>query len=113
MKIYNTLSGKVEAFKFRSDDKKVRIYCCGPTVYGYTHVGNARASLTLDLITRIFHFGGYKTSIARNYTDIDDKIIKVAETEKKDSAAVARFYQDAYDAEMKELEAHQPDFRPI
>ena len=76
VKIYDTLSGKKQIFEPRG--KVVKIYGCGPTVYGYTHVGNARAFLTQDLVVRVLRYAGYEVSFARNYTDIDDKIIKRA-----------------------------------
>jgi len=113
IRILDTLTGKKVAFALREEgSKKVRIYCCGPTVWGHTHIGNARAALTLDLITRIFHLAGYKTETARNYTDVDDKIIAVSEREKISAEEVAKKYTRAYDDDLKALGAQAPDHTP-
>lgn len=111
IQLYDTLSGKKKAFEARSA-KAVNVYCCGPTVYGYTHVGNARAALSLDLLVRCFEYFGYKVFAARNYTDIDDKIIKVAQKEGRSFSEVASFYEKAYREEMAALKIREPDFSP-
>ena len=107
----NTLSSKKE--KFVSNEEGVaKVYFCGPTVYGYGHVGNARAALTADLIVRVLRLAGYKTLFARNLTDIDDKIIKVANDEGISAQAVAEKFTDVYLGEMKALGTLPPDFIP-
>ncbi|MBN8555641.1 MAG: cysteine--tRNA ligase [Deltaproteobacteria bacterium] len=111
LKLLNTRSQKKEVFKGHYENK-VSIYCCGPTVYGYTHVGNARAALTLDLVSRIFKLAHYQIEAARNYTDIDDKIIEASKRENKTSHEIAEFYQKAYDEELSLLKALTPKFRP-
>jgi cysteinyl-tRNA synthetase len=110
VKIHDTLSGKKRPFVPRSE--VVKIYGCGPTVYGYTHVGNARAFLTQDLVVRVLKEAGYKTLFARNYTDVDDKIIQRARDEKKTSEEVASFYAKAFDENMAGLGILSPDFTP-
>ena len=74
LKLFNTLSGKPESFK-PLDDKTVRIYSCGPTVYDVPHIGNFRAFLFFDLVKRYLRFLGYEVNHVMNITDIDDKII--------------------------------------
>lgn len=111
VQFFDSLSRKKQVFIPR-DSMPVSIYCCGPTVYGLTHIGNARAALNLDLITRSFHYFGFKTKVARNFTDIDDKIIAAAERESKSCEEIAKFYEAAYIQELKELKALEPDFTP-
>ncbi|MDB5037388.1 MAG: cysteine--tRNA ligase [Bacteriovoracaceae bacterium] len=111
IKVYDTLSAKKEVLMPRVPGQ-IKIYGCGPTVYGYTHVGNGRTFLTQDLVVRILRLAGYQVLYARNYTDIDDKIILKAEAEKKTSEAVASFYTKAFDQNMADLEIVKPDYSP-
>jgi cysteinyl-tRNA synthetase len=107
----NTLSGKKELLKTLRQGH-VNLYMCGPTVYGYTHIGNARAALAGDLIVRSLEFLGYTVTYARNVTDIDDKIIKKAQEEARDSTSVAQEFEEAYNQELSELGVRQPDHTP-
>jgi cysteinyl-tRNA synthetase len=107
----NTQSSKKEPLETQKSGV-VRIYACGPTVYGYTHVGNARAALTVDLIVRVLRLANYKVEWARNITDIDDKIIKVAAQTGKTWSEVARFYEQAFLTEMKQLGVLEPTHLP-
>ncbi len=75
MKFYNTISGKIEEFK-AINQKEVRIYTCGPTVYDFAHIGNFRAYVFEDLVRRSFEYLGYKVVQVMNITDVDDKTIK-------------------------------------
>lgn len=111
LKLHNTLTGKKEAFKSLKSGV-AQIYCCGPTVYGYTHVGNARAALTLDLCVRVLKLAGYKTRVARNYTDVDDKIIQKAHEECLSAQEIAKKYEQAYAEELKRLHSLEPDLTP-
>lgn len=111
LKLTDTMTGTKKSFEPSNPDR-VTIYCCGPTVYGYTHVGNARAALTLDLVTRVLTYAGYKVESARNFTDVDDKIIAAAAHERKTPADLARFYEDAYVHELQLLEALAPTHTP-
>lgn len=111
IQLSNTLSGKKEAFVPHKEGE-ASVYFCGPTVYGYGHVGNARAALTADLIVRVLQLAGYKTLFARNLTDIDDKIIKVANDEGVSAQAVAEKFTEIYLGEMKALGTLPPDFVP-
>ena len=77
MKIYNTLSKKKEEF-VPIEEGKVRMYVCGPTVYNYIHIGNARPMIVFDTVRRYLEFIGYDVNYVSNFTDVDDKIIKKA-----------------------------------
>lgn len=77
LKIYNTLSRKKETF-IPITPGKVKMYVCGPTVYNYIHIGNARSAIAFDTIRRYFEFSGYEVNYVSNFTDVDDKMIKAA-----------------------------------
>lgn len=111
IQLTNTLSAKKEPLKTLTAGV-VNMYLCGPTVYGYTHIGNARAALTGDLIARTLEYAGYKVRYARNITDIDDKIIDKANAEGREAAAVAKEFEDAYDSELAQMNVRRPDFIP-
>jgi cysteinyl-tRNA synthetase len=77
MKIYNTLTNQKEIFN-SIEEGKVKMYVCGPTVYNYIHIGNARPLIVFDTIRRYFEYKNYEVEFVSNFTDIDDKIIKKA-----------------------------------
>ena len=77
MKIYNTMSKKKEEF-IPLEEGKVRMYVCGPTVYNFIHIGNARPMIVFDTVRRYFEYKGYDVNYVSNFTDVDDKIIKKA-----------------------------------
>ena len=77
MKIFNTLSGKIDEFK-PMEDGKINMYVCGPTVYSYAHVGNMCPVIIFDMVYRYFKYSGYDVKYASNFTDVDDKIIKAS-----------------------------------
>lgn len=77
IKIHNTLTREKEIFT-PIEENKVRMYVCGPTVYNYIHIGNARSSIAFDVIRRYFEYRGYEVNYVSNFTDVDDKIIKAA-----------------------------------
>ena len=111
IQFHNTLSGKKEAFSPLKEGE-ASIYLCGPTVYGYTHIGNARAALVGDLVARIFEYAGYKITFAKNITDIDDKIINKANDESRDTSEVTKEFEDAYNSEMTALGVRPSDHTP-
>ena len=80
MKIFNTLTRQKEEFR-ELKEGTVTIYACGPTVYDYFHIGNARPFITFDVLRRYFEFTGKKVRFVQNFTDIDDKMIKRANAE--------------------------------
>src|ERR1039457_1407513 len=75
IRFYNTLSGKIEDFR-PIDDKRVRMYACGPTVYDYGHIGNFRTFIAVDLLYRFLRQSGYDVRYVMNITDVEDKIIR-------------------------------------
>ncbi|HAA81040.1 MAG TPA: cysteine--tRNA ligase [Thermoanaerobacter sp.] len=95
MKLYNTLSRTKEEFE-PLNDKIVNMYVCGPTVYNYIHIGNARAFIVFDTVRRYLEYKGYKVNYVQNFTDIDDKIIKRAQEENVTTKEVAEKYIEEY-----------------
>ncbi|MEK7450336.1 MAG: cysteine--tRNA ligase [Patescibacteria group bacterium] len=89
LKIYNTLSKKVEEFK-PIDSPKVGMYTCGPTVYDYMHIGNLRTLVLSDILLRVLNYNGYRVKSVQNITDIDDKIIKKAKERNEGIGEVAK-----------------------
>ena len=80
IKIYNTLTRKKEDF-VPINDKEVKMYVCGPTVYNYFHIGNGRTFIVFDTIRKYLEYRGYDVKFIQNFTDIDDKMIKRANEE--------------------------------
>lgn len=91
MKIYNTLTRKKEEF-VPMEEGKIKMYVCGPTVYDYIHIGNARPYVIFDTIRRYFEYKGYEVNYVQNFTDVDDKIIKKANTEGVGSTVISERY---------------------
>src|SRR5947199_8521554 len=111
LKIYNTLSGKKEVLE-PLEPKTIRMYACGVTVYDYSHLGHARSALVFDVIRNYLRFNGYNVTYVRNFTDVDDKIIKRAWEEGKTSAEIAEKYLLAYQEGMKLLGFGPVDVEP-
>lgn len=109
--IYNTLRRKKEIFLPR-EDGKVAMYVCGPTVYNFIHLGNARTFLNFDVIRRYFIYSGYEVLFVQNITDIDDKIINRAKEEGKSPSEIAEKYTKAFDEDMRALGVLPPDISP-
>ncbi|MEE3379029.1 MAG: cysteine--tRNA ligase [Lachnospiraceae bacterium] len=91
MEIYNTLTKKKEEFKPITPNK-VSMYVCGPTVYNFIHIGNARPMIVFDTVRRYFMYKGYEVNYVSNFTDVDDKIIKAAIEEGVDSEEISTRY---------------------
>ena len=91
MKLYNTLSKKKEEF-VPLEEGKVRMYVCGPTVYNFIHIGNARPMIVFDTVRRYFEYKGYDVNFVSNFTDVDDKIIKRAIEEGVSSDEISKRY---------------------
>ncbi|MBQ8150310.1 MAG: cysteine--tRNA ligase [Clostridia bacterium] len=102
MKIYNSLTRKKEEFK-PIHEGKVGIYACGPTVYNYFHIGNARPFIVFDVLRRYFEYKGYEVTFVQNFTDIDDKMIRRANEENTTVAAIAEKYIAEYFVDAKAL----------
>ena len=91
MKVFNTLTKKKEEF-VPLEEGKVRMYVCGPTVYNYIHIGNARPMIVFDTVRRYFEYKGYDVNYASNFTDVDDKIIKKAIEEQVSAQEISQRY---------------------
>ena len=91
IRIYNTLSKKKEDF-IPLEEKKVRMYVCGPTVYNFIHIGNARPMIVFDTVRRYLEHKGYEVNFVSNFTDVDDKIIKKANEEGVSAEEISRRY---------------------
>ena len=95
MKLYNTLSGKLETFE-PIHENTVNMYVCGPTVYNYIHVGNARPVIFFDVVRRFFEYLGYTVNFVSNFTDVDDKIITKAIEDESDERTIAEKFIEAF-----------------
>ncbi|MCL6100779.1 MAG: cysteine--tRNA ligase [Bacteroidetes bacterium] len=111
MLIYNTLSRKKEEFHPIHPDF-VTMYVCGPTVYDFFHIGNARSFIMADIIRRYLEFKGFKVKFTMNITDVDDNIIKKSIQEKKPASEVAAYYAQAFFDDMKKLKVSAATFNP-
>lgn len=105
MKIFNTLSRTKEEF-VPLEEGKVKMYVCGPTVYNYIHIGNARPMIVFDTVRRYFEYKGYDVNFVSNFTDVDDKIIKKANEEGVDADTISKRYiaECKKDMEMMNVE---------
>ena len=91
IQIYNTLSKKKEEF-IPLEEGKVRMYVCGPTVYNFIHIGNARPMIVFDTVRRYLEHKGYEVNFVSNFTDVDDKIIKKANEEGVSAEEISKRY---------------------
>ena len=111
IRIHNTLSGKKEEF-VPLHEKKVGMYVCGVTVYDLCHIGHARSAIVFDTIYRYFRYHGYDITFVRNFTDIDDKIIKRANEERVDCKTIAERYIREFNTDMGRLGLEKPSVEP-
>lgn len=117
LKLYNTLSREKETFKTK--EKEVKIYSCGPTVYSYAHIGNFRAYIFMDTLRRVLKYNGYKLKHAMNITDVghlesdadegEDKMEKAAKKENKDPYEIAKFYTNLFLRDFERLNIDKPE----
>ena len=111
IKLYDTkLHKKVDFVPL--EDGKVSMYVCGPTVYNYIHIGNARTFISFDVIRRYLMWRGYDVTFVQNVTDVDDKIINKANEEGRSAAEVAAEYTEAFIEDMHAAGVLDPDIRP-
>ncbi len=110
MKIYNTLTREKDEFK--PIDETVKIYACGPTVYNFIHIGNARPLCVFDVLRRFLIFMGYKVKYVQNFTDIDDKLIKKANEENSSVKEIAEKYIKEFYIDSKGLNVMEADVHP-
>lgn len=111
MQIYNTLTKKKEEF-IALNPPVVTMYMCGPTVYDYFHIGNARSFIMSDIVRRYLDYKGYQVKFIMNLTDIEDKIIRKANEQKTSAQAVSEFYTNAFFEDLKKLRVKKADFYP-
>ncbi len=111
LKIYNTLTGKKEPFVPIQKDT-VKMYVCGPTVYDTSHIGHARSVVVFDMIFRWLTRIGYAVTYVRNFTDVDDKIIKKSNETGEACAAITEKYIDEFHNEMDALNVLRPTMEP-
>jgi len=109
--LYNTLTGKKEAF-VPLVPKTVRMYVCGVTVYDYCHIGHARSALVFDVIRRYLEYSGYRVEFVKNFTDVDDKIIKRANEQGISCDAVTAKFIQAYHDDMGKLGVRPASIEP-
>ena len=119
MKLYNTLTRKVEEFKPHKENE-VRLYTCGPTVYHFQHIGNMRTYISEDILEKAFNYLGYKVIRAMNITDVghltsdgdtgEDKMTLAAKRENKGVLEIAKYYADIFFDDMKKLNIKMPEF---
>ena len=111
MKLYNTLTRKKEEF-VPVHEGKVGIYVCGPTVYNYIHIGNARPMLVFDTVRRYFEYKGYDVNYVSNFTDVDDKIIKKAMEEGVDASEISEKFIKECEKDMHALNVKEATHHP-
>ena len=111
LKFYNSLSNKLEEF-ISLEDKKVKMYVCGPTVYDKAHLGHARCYITWDVLYRYLKFLGYNTTYCRNVTDVDDKILKKADMQGVSPEDITKEFYASFENSMKGLNCLKPDVEP-
>jgi cysteinyl-tRNA synthetase len=111
LSLYNSLNRKKQAFE-PLDEDHIKIYVCGPTVYSYAHIGNARASVTFDLLRRVMKAHYPKVTYVSNITDIDDRIMDAAKVSGEGIEAITKKYTDIYNADMHALYVDAPDVQP-
>ncbi|MEI7904487.1 MAG: cysteine--tRNA ligase [Candidatus Firestonebacteria bacterium] len=111
LRIYNTLTQKKEEF-IPVKKGEAGIYNCGPTVYGYFHVGNARNFIVIDAMRKYLEFSGYKVKLVQNVTDVDDKIINKAKAEQVTPKEIAEKFTADYFEDLERLGVRRADYNP-
>jgi len=109
--LFNTLNGKKEKLE-AINSKHLKIYACGPTVYNYAHIGNARMAVVFDSLVRTLKIIYPKVTYVSNITDIDDKIIEAAKNQNVDIASITEKYTKIYNDDMAKLNVLAPDIQP-
>ena len=111
MKIFNTLTRQKEELKTITPGQ-VKIYACGPTVYNYIHIGNARPICVFDTLRRFLEYIGYQVTFVQNFTDIDDKIIRKANEEGSDFVQVSERFIAEYKVDAQGLGVREATYHP-
>lgn len=111
IKLYNSLTNSVETFN-PIHEGKVSMYVCGATVYNYPHIGNMRPVVVFDTLRRFFNYVGYDVTYVSNFTDVDDKIIKEAEKQKKTEKELTEFFIGEYQKTTRKIGSLLPTIAP-
>ena len=111
MKLYNTMTNKIEEFK-TIEENKVKMYVCGPTVYNYIHLGNARPIVVFDTLARYFQYKGMEVEFVQNFTDVDDKIINKSMEEGTSASEVSEKYIKYFFEDISKLNILENVKRP-
>ncbi|MEL7035150.1 MAG: class I tRNA ligase family protein, partial [Cyanobacteria bacterium J06592_8] len=111
LKIYNTQTRTKETFT-PVEPQKVKMYCCGVTVYDYCHLGHARSYIVWDIVRRYLEWSGYSVQYVQNFTDIDDKILNRAQQENSSMEAISEQYIEAYYEDLRRLNVRDADAYP-
>ncbi|MBX3318819.1 MAG: cysteine--tRNA ligase [Nitrospira sp.] len=111
LKLFNTLTGRQEVFE-PMEPKHVRMYVCGVTVYDYCHIGHARSALVFDVLRRYLEYSGYTVTFVKNFTDVDDKIIKRANEQGINCETVTQKFIQAYHEDMARLGVRPASVEP-
>jgi cysteinyl-tRNA synthetase len=109
--LFNTLTMQKESLQ-PAEPGLVRVYVCGPTVYSYIHIGNARTFTSFDVVVRYLRYRGFRVTYVRNYTDVDDKIIKAAHETGEEPVALAARFVEAFREDARALHLMEPDVSP-
>ena len=112
MKLYNTMSKRKEEF-VPIEEGKVRMYVCGPTVYNFIHIGNARPMIIFDTVRRYFEYKGYEVNFVSNFTDVDDKIIKKANEEQVTAEEISTRYIAECKKDMEAMNVRPATTHPL
>lgn len=111
IRLYNTLTRQKETFE-TLEPGKVKMYVCGPTVYNYIHIGNARPAIVYDTVRRYLEYRGYEVNFVSNFTDVDDKLIKAANELGEDVPTIAERFIDAYFEDVTALGCKRATVHP-
>ncbi|MFY4777140.1 cysteine--tRNA ligase [Metabacillus sp. RGM 3146] len=111
IKLYNTLTRQKETFE-PLEEGKVKMYVCGPTVYNYIHIGNARPAIVYDTVRRYLEYRGYDVHFVSNFTDVDDKLIRAANELGEDVPTIADRFIEAYYEDVQALGCKAADLHP-
>ena len=111
LRLYNSLTNQKENF-IPIDPNHIRLYTCGPTVYNYAHIGNARPPIVSDILVRLLRHLYKKVTYVSNITDIDDKIINASKEQNRPISEITKKYEKIYNENLNELGIDPPDFQP-
>ena len=111
IKLYNSLTRQKEEFK-PIEEGKVKMYVCGPTVYNYLHIGNARPAIVFDTVRRFLEYVGYDVEYVLNFTDVDDKLIKAANELGEEVPDIAERFIKAYKEDVSKLHVQEAVHHP-